>query len=488
MINNLINLVTENDPKEDLLRVSLTQDPKTTKLKIFTLLAKRWPRELRQLINLSNTNTDNLMETYKLVKTLFDFTREDVDKYVIYDSPEQAAEIMLDSLDKEVWSNPSLKWLDPCSGFGLIAVKVVERLMKGLEEWQPNKELRYKHIVEEMIYCFDIVELNCFFLGLVLDPKNQYKLNITNSNYLVSSNDLRFDISLLTAPFKSLSTNGRASTPIYSKFILKALKQSNLVLSINPSVWTIGGKGLGSLRKAVLSKGILKELKDLGQYYKNTTSSVHLVYLDNNNKGLTKIDGVEVSLKGFKSIPTNPKAFSILDKLKGKKSIQSITKFGTFFGVDYRNGRGDNLKTEKQENSLLCHVSSTRGTINYIDKSNLSKNVEFITKYKVLLEAIVIDKLIGKVLVATPNQVYSDAFISILADTEEEANNILKFINTKFFRFLLGLRKISWHTKPSTLKYIPLLDFSREWVDQDLYKEFNLSSEEIDLIEKYENS
>ena len=46
---------------------------------------------------------------------------------------------MLDTIPKEVWINPHLKWLDPCNGIGTFFSVVVERLMNGLTFFEPDK-------------------------------------------------------------------------------------------------------------------------------------------------------------------------------------------------------------------------------------------------------------------------------------------------------------------------------------------------------------
>jgi site-specific DNA-methyltransferase (adenine-specific) len=56
-------------------------------------------------------------------------------------------------------------------------------------------------------------------------------------------------------------------------------------------------------------------------------------------------------------------------------------------------------------------------------------------------------------------------------------------MRTKFFRFLVALRKNTQHVTQSRFKFVPLLDMSKSWTDEKLYKTFNLSSEEIDFID-----
>lgn len=89
---------------------------------------------------------------------------------------------------------------------------------------------------------------------------------------------------------------------------------------------------------------------------------------------------------------------------------------------------------------------------------------------------------------ATPTFVSLGAF-----DTEDEARNASKYVNTKFLRALLGVLKITQHNPQSNWSYIPLQDFTSnsdiDWsksipeIDQQLYKKHGLSQEEIDFIE-----
>jgi site-specific DNA-methyltransferase (adenine-specific) len=56
-------------------------------------------------------------------------------------------------------------------------------------------------------------------------------------------------------------------------------------------------------------------------------------------------------------------------------------------------------------------------------------------------------------------------------------------VQTKFFHFLLTLRKNTQHATSGTYKYIPIQDFNEAWNDEKLYSKYNLNKDEIDLIE-----
>jgi len=48
---------------------------------------------------------------------------------------------------------------------------------------------------------------------------------------------------------------------------------------------------------------------------------------------------------------------------------------------------------------------------------------------------------------------------------------------------LIRLRKIKQDNTLNCFRYVPFLDFSKQWTDQELYEYFNLTQDEIDLIE-----
>ena len=45
-------------------------------------------------------------------------------------TPIDLVEEMLDTLPDEVWTNPNLKWLDPCVGVGTFMLVIIKKLIK----------------------------------------------------------------------------------------------------------------------------------------------------------------------------------------------------------------------------------------------------------------------------------------------------------------------------------------------------------------------
>ena len=67
--------------------------------------------------------------------------------------------------------------------------------------------------------------------------------------------------------------------------------------------------------------------------------------------------------------------------------------------------------------------------------------------------------------------------------TKEEAENVISYIKTRFFRFLVLFKKNTQNAARGVYQFVPLQDFSEPWTDEKLYKKYNLSEEEIAFIE-----
>ncbi len=59
----------------------------------------------------------------------------------------------------------------------------------------------------------------------------------------------------------------------------------------------------------------------------------------------------------------------------------------------------------------------------------------------------------------------------------------MSYMKTKFFRFLVLLKKNTQHATSKVYSFVPMQNFSEEWTDEKLYKKYGLTQEEIDFIE-----
>lgn len=122
-----------------------------------------------------------------------------------------------------------------------------------------------------------------------------------------------------------------------------------------------------------------------------------------------------------------------------------------------------------------------------------------LSKYKIFLPSGNGNGTFGETLttpvIGVPSIGSTETFISVgCFDTEKEANDLLKYIKSKFARAMLNVLKITQHLTPDVWKYVPLQDFTSssdiDWsksvcdIDQQLYRKYGLTDKEIDFIEK----
>jgi type II restriction enzyme len=171
----------------------------------------------------------------------------------------------------------------------------------------------------------------------------------------------------------------------------------------------------------------------------------------------------------------------------------------------------DNLEdvfsdNEPQEEFVkICGLISRRRVYKYIPKRYLEEGSN-IDKYKVVLSAAdgasgtignpLPARIIGKPFVEDKNVGYSQTFISIGEfENKNEAENLYKYLLTKFARFMVGTLKATNGLKIEVWSNVPLQDFSEnsdiDWkksiheIDEQLYKKYNLTQEEINFIETH---
>ena len=99
------------------------------------------------------------------------------------------------------------------------------------------------------------------------------------------------------------------------------------------------------------------------------------------------------------------------------------------------------------------------------------------------------DQVLGKPFYGEPNSVCSQAFLVIGYDPEKhnfsetECKNIITYIQTRFFRYLVSIKKKTQNGPRGVYQFVPMQDFSKPWTDEELYAKYGLTEEEIAFIE-----
>jgi len=192
------------------------------------------------------TNLDELVVLFRKYVEVADVEKKTLGEVM---TPITLVEQMLDTLPSEVWSNPNLKWLDPCAGVGTFPSIVVQRLMKGLKKVIPNPEKRYGHIIENMIYVCELQDKNLFVFNCVFDlgdnnATNSYCGSFLDENFDKHMSDVwgveKFDIIIGNPPYNSSKEGQFKTQAIWHKFVEKSiliLCEGGYLNMVHPSGW-----------------------------------------------------------------------------------------------------------------------------------------------------------------------------------------------------------------------------------------------------------
>lgn len=126
------------------------------------------------------------------------------------------------------------------------------------------------------------------------------------------------------------------------------------------------------------------------------------------------------------------------------------------------------------------------------DEVRITRNIDVVPHYKLFVSKAdgaagqlgnpIPARIIGKAELGEPNMICSETFLCIFTKDKSEAECISEYMKTKFFRFMVGIRKNKNMTHDTYL-YVPLQDFSHQWTDEMLYKKYGLTEDEIAFIE-----
>ena len=97
--------------------------------------------------------------------------------------------------------------------------------------------------------------------------------------------------------------------------------------------------------------------------------------------------------------------------------------------------------------------------------------------------------VLGTPFYGEPNSVCSYTYLVLGYDnnrhnfSEKECLNMISYIKTRFFRYLVSLKKKTQDNTRDVFQFVPIQDFSKSWTDDELYKKYHLTQAEIEYIE-----
>ena len=92
--------------------------------------------------------------------------------------------------------------------------------------------------------------------------------------------------------------------------------------------------------------------------------------------------------------------------------------------------------------------------------------------------------ILGSPFIGKPGTASTETYLAIGPfRTKKECQNVISYISTRFFRFIVLQKKPSQNATRKVYDFVPTQDFSEPWTDEKLYKKYGITKEEVAFIE-----
>jgi len=100
--------------------------------------------------------------------------------------------------------------------------------------------------------------------------------------------------------------------------------------------------------------------------------------------------------------------------------------------------------------------------------------------------------VLSRIDILAPGTICTETYLVIGSyDAKKEATNLVAYMKTRFFRFLVAQFMYSHHLTKSAYDFVPVLDMRSEWTDAKLAARYGLTEEDrafiASKIRPYEN-
>lgn len=312
--------------------------------------------------------------------------------------------------------------------------------------------------------------------------------------------NMNFDVIVGNPPYQIKSDGGTRDKPIYNHFVNQAKSlDPRYIAMIIPSRWMASGLGLAEFRAEMLGDTRIRKLVDFpdaDQVFPgpDIKGGVCFFLWDRDTPGKCasslvrgeEVHGpVERDLDEYDILVRDPKSLSILHRVLNKEEAP-ITEI---LSVDKEFGMTSNFSgyTAKGGPGMIdiYAVRDGKRIHRFIRRDAIEKSHHLIDKAKVLIPKAasdggrrIPDVVLGKPWVVSAPSVCTQTFLFLHLASEDEARSAETYVRTRFFRFLVSLRKNTQDATRSTYAWVPQQTWDREWTDEALYEKYGITDDE----------
>ncbi|MGV8883975.1 MAG: Eco57I restriction-modification methylase domain-containing protein [Microbacteriaceae bacterium] len=324
---------------------------------------------------------------------------------------------------------------------------------------------------------------------------------------------MQFDVIIGNPPYQintdQADTKITGSIPLYHLFVEQAKKLNPRYLSmVIPARWMAGGRGLDGFRASMLADRRVRTLVDYPiatDVFGGVEIGGGVCYFlwdraHNGQCSFTTVRGVVTTgpdsrdLGQYDVFIRDNVGLKIVEKVSafGEPSVAGIASGQKPFGISTN---FDNFLDEAQTGGVLLHyVRPGKRLTGYIPLSEVAeRGHSAASTWKVFTPEASDGRgtvghrpavILGKPIIAGPGEVCSNTYLSVGPfDDQAAAESFVSYYKTKFFRFLVSLRKITQHASNFTYTWVPEQAWDRLWTDSVLYEKYQLTEQEIAYIE-----
>ncbi len=313
---------------------------------------------------------------------------------------------------------------------------------------------------------------------------------------------MKFDVIIGNPPYQlSDGGNNASAIPIYNKFIEQAKKlNSHYLVMIIPSRWYSGGRGLDKFREVMLNDRHIVELVDFANAddcFPGVDISGGVCYFlrDSSYDGMCTVINVDGEnrnsekryLNQYPILIRSNNAIEIVNKVTSRKedTLYNYVSSQKPFGLR-------TYEKPDETGNLMLRWNGGKGPI---PDKKVTTGREMIDKWKVIVSRVFFEhggktdkngqnRVLSILEVLKPKEVCTETYVVINSfNTAKEADNLYKYLQTKFARFLILQATSSIMINRNGFVFVPVQDFTRSWTDEELYEKYGLEEKEISYIE-----